>query len=124
MRKNTKRVAVIATAGVAVVGIAAGAWAFGWGVEGSGSGSATASDIKTLTASSTMSKPIYPGAKLIATVKAKNPNDFGVALDPAIKVKSVSLPTPVTGALASTEKASSPTACVSAVNEYLAKEGS
>jgi hypothetical protein len=113
MRKNTKRVAIVSSAAVAVVGVAAGAWAFGWGVNGGGSGSATASDIKTLTAASTMSKPIYPGAKLTATVKVKNPNEFGVALDPEITATSVNL----AGAVSKTESASNP--CVAQVNEML-----
>jgi hypothetical protein len=81
MRKITKRSAAIITASIVGVGALGGvAMASGWFVDGKGYASAAGSTVTPMRADITLNGKLFPGAKLIATAKVDNPNEFPVKL--------------------------------------------
>ena len=91
MRKFTKRSAALVTAGVVAVSGGA-AWAIGgWSIDGEGKANGKASEVKPLTATTTFTDKLFPGAKSPLVTSMSNPNDFPVKLTGQIKVDSAAV---------------------------------
>ncbi|WP_430780898.1 hypothetical protein [Actinoplanes sp. G11-F43] len=92
MAKFTKRTVVVA--GVTALALSGGAaWAAitGWNINGTGEANGKAAEIKELTASTTFSDSLFPGAKSPLVTNMTNPNEFPVKLTGQIQVDNATV---------------------------------